>query len=285
MNNIIKLEQGTYGIKAILLAGWQDSFLTYFKENNVVELYLNSTFGWDDDNLFFLEKLPNLLNFKILNYKIKSLKGIEFLRELRCLDILTYSKTHIDFSNYPKLEACGFEWIKGSDSLFNCTNLKRLMINNCDKKNSNIFSHLTNLEVLSILNCPLENLNGLNKLKALKYLCISNLKFLTSFQGIDKLKKLEELEVQKCKGINSISELSNLTNLKKLLLLDMGNIESIKVLEELNNLEIFLFYESTNIVDGDLSPLIRLKKLSKVSFQNRRHYSHQREDFGIAYSK
>jgi hypothetical protein len=45
-----------------------------------------------------------------------------------------------------------------------------------------------------------------------------------------------------------------------------------------------LFYESTNIVDGDLSPLTRQKNLSSVSFQDRRHYSHKRLEFGVAYS-
>ncbi len=39
-----------------------------------------------------------------------------------------------------------------------------------------------------------------------------------------------------------------------------------------------VFYESTNIRDGDLSPLMK-HRLSSVSFQNRRHYSHRREQF------
>ena len=80
--NKIKLEQGNYGTKAILLSGWENSFIAYFKEKNVVELYLNHALGWNDDNVLFLKNLPNLLNFKILNYKIKSLEGIEFLTEL-----------------------------------------------------------------------------------------------------------------------------------------------------------------------------------------------------------
>jgi Leucine-rich repeat (LRR) protein len=285
MNNKIKIEQGKYGTKAILHSGWEDAFISFFNENNVVELYLNCAFGWNDDNLFFLRKIPNLLSFKILNYKIKSLEGIESLSKLKSLDVLTYAKTPVIFSNFPQLETCGFEWIKGSDSIFESVNLKKLFINSYDKKSCDVFSKLINLEKLSILNAPIESLHGLNSLKKLNYLCIENLKKLTSFQGIEDLTELEELEVQRCKMINSISELSELKKLKRLLLLDMGGIESLKVLDNLNNLEAVLFYESTNIVDGDISPLTRLKKLSKVSFQNRKHYTHQREDFGIAYSK
>ncbi len=40
-----------------------------------------------------------------------------------------------------------------------------------------------------------------------------------------------------------------------------------------------MFYESTNIIDGDLKPITKLNKLNKVSFQNRKHYTHNREAF------
>ena len=64
----------------------------------------------------------------------------------------------------------------------------------------------------------------------------------------------------------------------------MGNIESIKGIEELKELSIFLFYESTNIIDGDISPVFKLANLSKISYQNRKHYSHKREEFGKLYN-
>lgn len=95
---------------------------------------------------------------------------------------------------------------------------------------------------------------------------------------------LEELEIQRCKGITAISEVFKLGKLKRLLLIDLGGIASIGGIENLTELEEFLFYESTNIVDGDLSPITRLKKLSKISYQNRKHYSHRREQFGKLYA-
>jgi hypothetical protein len=67
-----------------------------------------------------------------------------------------------------------------------------------------------------------------------------------------------------------------LTALKKLHLNNGGAIASLKPLLNLDGLESVMFYESTNIVDGDLSPLLRQKNLARISFQNRRHYSHQR---------
>jgi hypothetical protein len=40
-----------------------------------------------------------------------------------------------------------------------------------------------------------------------------------------------------------------------------------------------MFYDSTNILDGDLAPVQRHNGLSRISFQNRKHYSHRREQF------
>jgi hypothetical protein len=62
-------------------------------------------------------------------------------------------------------------------------------------------------------------------------------------------------------------------------LLNIGNIETIKGIENLKDLNDFIFYESTNILDGDLYPITKLENLKKIAFQNRRHYSHKREDF------
>jgi len=93
------------------------------------------------------------------------------------------------------------------------------------------------------------------------------------------------LNIDTCKAIDSIEEVGSLPRLRKLNLNNDGNIESLKPLDNLKGLELVVFYESTNILDGDLTPLWRQKNLSRVSFQNRKHYSHKREDFGAIYSK
>jgi len=44
-----------------------------------------------------------------------------------------------------------------------------------------------------------------------------------------------------------------------------------------------LIYESTNILDGDLTPLKKLPKFKDTSFQGRKHYNLRRIDFGQDY--
>jgi len=284
MNKHIEFVEGEYGMRATIKTAWQNPFLELLLQNNVKELELNIGKGWKSDNLNFLKSLSDLESIIILDQTVKSLDEIHYLRNLKSLNISTYSKTPINFMVFPELINCEFEWIKGSDSLFENMSIQKLFINNYNKVSSEIFTKLIGLKELAVLNSRFKNLQGLGLLKNLKSLRIANLKDVTSLKGIEELYKLEELEIQRCKGINSISEVFKLIQLKRLLLLDLGSIESIKGLENLTKLTTFLFYESTNIIDGDISPVLMLNDLSKISFQNRKHYTHRREDFGKLYS-
>ena len=254
-------------------------------ENRIVDLELNVAKGWRGRDLSFLAKLPQLESFTIIDLKIPSVSPIHFLCKLRRLDVQTYCQTEIRFSIFPALEECALEWRPQAISLFERTTLKKLFVNRYDGRDVVPFGHLANLESLAILNAPVEHLDGLNSLKRLRSLRLANLKRLTSLAGIEGLGDLEELEIHTCRGIGSIEEVGFLSRLQKLQLNNDGDIESLKPLERLNELMWVGFYESTNILDGDLSPLIRQKNLTRVSFKNRRHYSHRREEFGAAYSK
>ena len=279
----MKLEDGEYGRRAVMTSAWSPEISGYLFAHEVLELELNYAKGWRGHDLRFLEELPQLRAFNITDWEIPSVQPIHFLRELRALSVMTYCKTPIGFSAFPHLEDCALEWRPKSESLFSCTTLRKLFVNRYKKNDVDAFSNLLNLESLAILNAPVNNLRGLSQVKRLRYLRLANLRRLTSLAGIEGLAALEELNVDTCRSIGSIDEVGSLSRLRKLHVSNSGEIESLKPIEKLSNLEWVTFVESTNISDGDLSALLRHKKLSRVSFQNRRHYSHRREDFGAAY--
>jgi hypothetical protein len=280
----IEFENGKYGLHAVLKSAWSEQIAKEIRTHQCQELEINHAKGWCGDNLYFLSLCPWLKAFKIIDFKIRSVEPIHELHDLRALEVMTYCNTELQFSAFPQLEECALEWRIKAESLFNCGGLKHLFVNSYSGKNLASFSRLEKLESLAILNAPIISLDGISSLRNLRSLRLANLKKLQSLKGIEVLTNLEELEIHTCRQITSISEIAALLNLRKLHLNNDGQIVSLKPIDAINNLESVLFYESTNIVDGDLSPLMRQKNLSRVSFQNRRHYSHKREDFGVAYS-
>jgi len=280
----IQLEDGEYGRRAVLTSAWSTGMLNDLLANDVLELELNYAKGWRGTDLTFLRRLPQLQAFAIIDhFQMPLVEPIHSLHELRKLNVQTYCGTPIRFAEFPQLQDCALEWRRQCKSLFSCLTLKKLFVN-CYKKNDvDAFSSLVNLESLSLLSAPVHNLRGLIPLKHLRYLRLANLRKLTSLAGIEGLVALEELNIDTCRTIGSIDEIGSLTRLRKFHFGNCGEIESLKPLEKLTSLEWVTFVESTNILDGDLSPLMQPKNLSRVSFQNRRHYSHRREDFGAAY--
>jgi Leucine-rich repeat (LRR) protein len=285
MINGLQIENGLYGQRAVATGEWSEQMSGYLRDHGIVDLELNSGKGWRGSDLSFLANLPHLKSFKIIDFRISSVEPIHNLQELRTLEVTTYCQTEIRFLAFPQLEECALEWRPGATSIFECKQLKKLFVNRYDGEDVVPFLKLINLESLAILNAPVGNLRGLSALTRLRVLRLANLKRLKSLAGIEGLTELEELEIHTCRSIGSVEEIGFLSQLRRLYLNNDGCIDSLKPLGRLRHLESVLFYESTNILDGDLSPLLLQGGLSRVSFQNRRHYSHKREDFGVAYTR
>jgi len=280
----VRLEEGKYGRTAVVTSAWRDEITTYLLDHGVVELRLNYARGWRGADLSFLAALPQLLSFDILDICLRSDEEVHFLHELRTLSLLTESRNEIRFSAFPHLQECSLEWRAKATSLFDCNTIKTLFLNRYNGRDTVPFGRLTNLESLTLLSARVENVQGLSGLTRLRYLRLGNLQRLTSLAGLEALGNLEELDVNTCRRITSIEEIGYLARLRRLHLDNMGEVQSLKPLERLYGLEFVSFYESTNIADGDLSPLTRQSNLTAITFQNRRHYSHRVQDFGAAYS-
>ena len=280
METGIEIQNGKYGRRLVVTSSWHHEFIELTKKKEIKELYLYTELG-PEANLSFLTNMPPLEAFAIIDFTINDISHIHELYFLRSLGVTTYCKTAIDFTQFPLLEDCSLEWRAKAKSLFCCKTLKRIFLNRYSGKETSKFSELTELESLYIANAPIQDLNGLTALKKLTFLGLYNLRKLESLAGIEGLRNLQALEVNGCRSLTSIEAVKNLRHLRKLELCNDGDIPSLKPLAHLTKLNSFFFYESTNILDGDLSPLTKLPHLSKISFQNRRHYSHKREDFQI----
>lgn len=271
------VEQSAFGPRLVLTGGWNDGIREHMLRNGVADLYLNYARGWSGRDLSFLQDLGWLKAFTILDWRIEDVSPIHYLTRVEMLEISTYCKTAIHFESFPALEDCRLTWRERAASLFECSTLRRLFLSDYSRESTDSFARLPRLEALSIGSSAVTSLEGLRALKMLKFLGLYSLKRLRSLEGIESLAQLETLEVNKCRSLSGIAEIGQLNNLRRLELNDDGRLPSLKPLEGLRELREVFFYESTNILDGDLSPLTQLPRLKKVSFRNRHHYSHRRE--------
>jgi Leucine-rich repeat (LRR) protein len=274
------LEPGPFGLRAVLTSSWTREIQQSLLQQPIADLELNGAKGWRGQDLSFLSEFPELLAFKIIGTTAKSLSPIHLLHNLRSLDVLAYCKTELRFGEFPFLVKCGLEWRRGAESLFECVGLRNLFVNRFGGSNTDLFGKLKNLESLAILGSPIKSLEGLRFLRKLRSLRLGALRVLATLKGIENLIQLEKLEINTCRKISSVEEIATLINLHELYLDNIGNVPSLKSLAPLHQLRRLTFVESTNIVDGDLSALLCLPNLETIAFQNRKHYSHRREDFG-----
>jgi Leucine-rich repeat (LRR) protein len=275
----ISIKKGIVGKKIVCTGSWDDSIITYMQEENITELELNAAKGWTGKNISFLPELSSFLTaFTIIGSQIDDVKEVNSLDNLTYLNIQTYHDTEIDFTQFPKLEVCSIFWNQKLESIGKCTTLRDLFVYKFKGSDFSLFSKLKKLERLRIKGAQIDSLMGVDSLKNLKKLEMYLLTKLTSLSGIESSNNLEMLVIDTCKKIENIKEVSELKKLKVLAINNCGEIESLAPLVELKKLQQVLFWESTNIKDGDLSILKRLPSLEKVAYQNRRHYSHKREE-------
>jgi len=273
------LEQGEYGLRAVLTLDWNLDTERSLLKQPISELELNRAKGWRGHDLSFVSQFPELMAIKIIGKTAESLSPIHTLHNLRALDVMTYCKSELRFNEFPNLIKCSLEWRPKATSLFDCISLNTLLLKGYRGSDTEPFAKLKNLESLTILGSGIQSLEGLGSLVKLRSLRLGDMRKLPSLRGIENLVLLEKLEIDTCRKIHSVEEISRLARLRELYLDNMADLESLKPLAGLSQLRRLTFVGSTNIRDGDLSLLLRLANLELVAFQDRPQYSHRRQDF------
>ncbi|MFD0793464.1 hypothetical protein ACFQZX_07525 [Mucilaginibacter litoreus] len=124
------------------------------------------------------------------------------------------------------------------------------------------------------LNCAnAKDLKGVTRFKNLKRLELHYCTKLEEDTGIAQLSdSLQYLHINQSKKFKFTDELLSLTNLRVLCLNTCSPIDSLSFLSNFPNLIDFRFID-TNILDGDLNPLIEHPTIRTVGFLNKRHYN------------
>ena len=123
----------------------------------------------------------------------------------------------------------------------------------------------------------IKSLTGIEKFESLKRLELHYCLKLETDQGLSDLSdNLEFLHIGQSKKFRFSNELLKLKKLKVLCLNNCGSLDNLDFLSHFPNLIDFRFV-NTNVIDGNLTPILEHPTIRTVGFLNKRHYNYNHE--------
>lgn len=236
-----------------------DECMTYYRNNDIDTLGVNAVRGYTRNDIAFLRAYPFISALTLVSPASGDFE-LEPVRSLRSLRSLTVSAPLL----LPLDEFINLEIVRGvwhSKLTFKgCTRLRVLDISKYNPKSKDLTSlaELPLLRELSLAQSPIVSVNGINRFPALERLDLAYAPKLRDLSGVELLPFLEELHCRNCPKLEHLSRSGILTRLRSLWLNGCASLPSLEFLNGMAGLNEFRFV-NTNVLDGDLSPLLRLK--------------------------
>lgn len=241
-----------------------------FTKKEVASLYsVGFYFGGNNKNkkiktLKGIENLVNLRKLEIPVNALKSLKGVEKLANLQELRIWKGNLQNLnELKNLSNLTELSMEGVKLKDwaAVSNLTNLEKLNISDCGLTNSGlkkVVSKMAKLTTLEISKNSLKDLKSISGLTKLETLNVRHSK-LKSLSGIEQLTKLQVLYLDYNK-LKNLSGIEGLTELKELYVSN-NKLTNLKGIENLTKLEIL------DVAKNKITSLPSLKKHKNLNLE------------------
>ena len=247
----------------VLEGGWRDEYASMIEAHGLAVLSI----AIRDDDLSFLERLPDLRGLVLNAGAVRDLSPVQGLTALETLTLNTSAKPRmpLDFGAFGRLRTLRMYWNAGFDSVFGCATLESLFVFGPPDEDLTRFGALTGLRRLELSQGRrLESTAGVGA--SVRYLGLYQQ---SALRALEDLPALDVLAIESAKQLGELVTVPSLTRLK---VANCGDIATLAPLRGLDRLEEFLAWESTRIVDGDLSVLLELPRLRTVGMRDRREY-------------
>lgn len=253
-----------------------DQCLAYAKSHDIDRVAINAVRGYKLRDLEFLRRYTDIAELEIV-FPPSPPFDISAIYCLKVLRLLSLSEpVVIVLKRFSSLEVFRGIWCAGLD-LSGCERLSQLRLSKYDGGKSRDLTGLPDMSQLvdlALVQARLSSLKGLGRFAGLRRLELAYMPKLLGLDGLSVLARLEVLECQNCPKLQDYPSVVGLPRLRSLRFNACGEIPTLRFLDELPDLEEFRFV-NTNVADGDLRPLLRLKS---VGFLPRKHYSHTPEE-------
>jgi hypothetical protein len=268
------IEDTPHGRVLVVTGPWTRDAEAVVTSGNVWGLVLNYARGFAESDLSFLGAWP-LRHLQVLDRNQRDLAPMARLgATLQSLMIDAAPGVRIDLDELPNLTRLHAGWDAVEATFHAPEALADVWLNGYHGSDLAALSTQPSIRRLEIVSAPLlESLDGVEELRDLEGLRIALARELKDLSAAGSVADtLVEFQLETCLGVDAIDEIAALSKLTLLGVKDCGRIESLQPIEGLRELRVFLAWESTRVMDNDLSPLLALPKLIEVRMRDRRDY-------------
>ena len=248
-----------------------DGCIQYYQDNKLDGFGISQYEGFEDQRLEFLKKFPRLEALVIPYANKFDISPLQSLKQLRFLS-LSGSTQELDLGIFPRLEEIRIECHRKLTLPPPQSSSLTAIYLRCYKPAIHDLEELSSyakLRRIELVQSSIRSLAGGERLRLLQHAEFSYLPKLEIIAQVART-PVELLHFEVCRSIRDPESLATAPQLKILRYLNCGKLESIKFIAKIKTLEEFRFVK-TKILDGDLSPLLRLKA---VGFLPAKWYSH-----------
>jgi hypothetical protein len=274
---IVEDDQG-YGNALCLKTSWTSEYLNLVAKHKIKVIRLNDRIGWPDSDISFLLKIPDIRGVDIISDSVTDVSPIFQLKELRSLSLYCKAKVAGDFGKLKKLENLGLDWQNVYRSAFELDTLRRLNVLHYPDADLSNLSPNVHLKDLFLSSNRLVSLSGIERFPNIERIDIFRCRHMRSLKSIKPARLIRTLTIDQCPNIKDLSPLSYLTELTTLEIENCRDIQSLKPLVRCGKLKRLQIAGNTTVIDGNLSPLMKLSRLKEVLLAKRKHYSHSDEE-------
>ncbi len=256
---------------------WSPEITKFLVRNGTRALYLNKGRGWDGNggDYSFLAELTHLTLVSMLIPPADDLSPVAKVTSLERLSIDCVTRCPIDFLALPSLKQVSLAWWRGAASILDHRGVESLSLYGAKPDDWRRLRPSAQIRKLSLRHGNVSDLEFLSGWPDLVQLELRPARALRRVGALASLPRLRWLTLDEAHHIEDLESLAACNALRALSLNDLGRIPTLSFLRQLKGLEVLGFWGSTWIDDGDLSFLEELPNLTRLGFQNRRHYSHR----------
>jgi internalin A len=268
------IEEHPEGRTLVVTGAWSAEARAATERRDVDGVWLNYARGYSEPDLSFLDAWP-IKRLDVLDRTITDLAPLARLGQtLEALSLQAAPGALIDLATLPHLRSLAAAWDVVRDTLYAPEYLGELIVFDYEGIDLDPLTVQPSLQKIHVkVARKLETLDSIDALPTLTSLRIAAAPDLHDIDALTSVKKtLRELDFEGCPDLYDIEALGTLGELRYLGISDCGRILSFHPIGCLALLETLYAWGSTRVEDCDLSPLLRLRRLTEIRMRDRREY-------------